>query len=193
MYRFHSIKYCTITALISAVLAIFGFVSYWAIGKWIAMSLNGGIIQLFDGLLIALTALIPGPMLLFSGLIAGLLTDLMIASSFSLIMIPATLIIRILMFIIIRILMTKNWYSCFWTFLLALLPIIVIYPLFILILYGSALAIIEIIVDCIQCSLAYIVGVILYWQLVRIQLRSNNFLWNDKEFDHCKKIKSVEY
>ncbi|WP_342276656.1 hypothetical protein [Spiroplasma endosymbiont of Nebria brevicollis] len=187
MYRFRSIKYCSTTALVSALLAIFGFASYWTVGKWIAMSLNGGIIQLFDGLLIALTAFIPGIMLLISGIVAGILTDLMIASNFSFTMLPATVVIRILMFIIIRIFMNKHWYSCFWTFFIALLPIIIIYPLYTWVVYGSALAIIELLVDCVQCGLLYIIGIMLYWQLSRIKSRSNNFLWNDEEFNYLKK------
>lgn len=191
MYRFRSIKYCSTTALLSTLLAIFGFVSYWVIGKWIAISLNGGIIQLFDGLLIALTAFIPGPMLLISGIVAGFLTDLMIASSFSFIMLPATVIIRILMFIIIRIFITKHWYSCFWAFFLALLPIIIIYPLYTWIVYGAALGIIELLVDCVQCGLSYIIGIILYSQLIGIKSHSNNFLWNDEEFNYLKKEQTI--
>jgi len=191
MYRFRSIKYCTTTALLSVLLAIFGFGSYWIMGKWIAISFNGGVIQLFDGLLIALTAFIRGPMLLFSGIIAGFLTDLMISSSFSLTMIPATIVIRCLMFFIIRLIMTKKWYSCFWTFFLALIPIITIYPLYILVLYDSALAIIEILVDTIQCGLAYIIAVALYWQLIRIESH-NVVLWNDQEFDYLKKNKKAK-
>lgn len=186
MYRFRSIKYCSTTALVSALLVIFGFGSYWAVGKWIAMSLNGGIIQLFDGPLIALTAFIPGPMLLISGIVAGFLTDLMIASNFSFTMLPVTVIIRILMFIIIRICMNKYWYSCFWTFFLTLLPIIIIYPLYTWIIYGSALAVIELLVDCVQCGLSYIIAIVLYWQLNGIKSRSNNFLWNDEEFNYLK-------
>jgi len=193
MYRFTSIKYCTTTALVAALLTVFGLGSYWMGGKWIANALNskGSIIQLFDGLLLALTALIAGPMLLVAGIIAGFLFDLIITAdgSLSLAILPATIIIRILVFMMIRIFMTTKWYSCFWTFFIALLPILLLYPLYTLYLNGPAAAIMEIIINCIQCGASYVLGIGLYWQLNRIQIRSNNGLWNDEQFKSYKKCR----
>lgn len=188
MYRFKSIKYLATTGLITAVLIIIANISFWLF-NWIVISFFGGTVtfQLFDAFFIAFCALFPGPMMLFAGPIAGVIFDLI--SSVKIIVIPITILIRVLMFFMIKLLTVKNWWwSSVYSFFLASLILLFGYPLSYLIIYhNQAIVINELITDTIQASCAYLFALLIYYLLFKRQ--TNNALWNDYQFSPLKNKK----
>lgn len=197
MYRFKSIKYLTATGLITALLFVVGYSSALFF-SWAINSIFGGTttLQLFDALFIPFCGIFKGPMMLFAGSIAGGLFDL--ASGVKVVTIPVTILIRILMFISIKLLISRKWWSSFYSFFVAAIILMFGYPLYYVIIYNDqAIVINELITDAIQAIFAYIVAIILYYYLYKLQINSNNHLWDDRQFDYLKpkkkqKEKSLE-
>lgn len=190
MYRFKSIKYLATTGLITALLIVIAYTSYWFF-NWIVISFFGGTstLQLFDAFFLAFCALFSGPMMLFAGPTAGVIFDLI--SGVKMIIIPATILIRILMFFIVKILTIKKWWwSSFYSFFLASLILLFGYPLYYLIVYQDwAIVINELITDTIQAGFAYLIALLIYYSLFNRQNKTNNAFWNDQQFDYLRKQK----
>lgn len=184
MYRMKSIKYLALTGIVTALLFIIGFLSS-IIFTWVNIA-GFSILQLFDGLLIPFTAFFPGPMMLFAGPIAAALLDLI--SAVKTVVIPVSIIIRIIMFFIIKLLIIKKyWWSCFYAFLLAVVPLIILYPTSYIFIYNNkAIVINELISDSIQAVFAYVIGIIIYYFLFKIEKKSSNNFWDDSKFDYLK-------
>lgn len=185
MYRFKSVKYLSATGFITALLFIVGYLSAlffsWAINAF------GGTttLQLFDALYIPFCAIFKGPMMLFAGAIAAGIFDL--ASGVRIVAIPITILIRVLMFFVIKLLTNKKWWSSFYSFFLAAAILMFGYPLYYVIIYhDKAIVINELIVDTIQAGFAYLIALPLYYYLYHMQIRSNNHLWDDNQFDYLK-------
>lgn len=183
MYRFKSIKYLAATGLITGLLFVVGYCSSlfftWAISAF------GGTttLQLFDALFIPFCAIFKGPMMLFAGAIAGGLFDLV--SGVRIVTIPVTILIRILMFFIIKLLTNKHWCSSLYSFFFAVVILMVGYPLYYVIIYSDrAIVINEFIADAIQAAFAYVVALLLYYYLYKAQL--NNHFWDDRQFAYLK-------
>ena len=94
MYRLKSLKYLATTGLITALLVMIAYISQFI---RIDFGSGKGIIQLADGLFLALITLIKGPMLLISGILYVTIIDL-VTGYF--IFISVSVVIRILMFFI---------------------------------------------------------------------------------------------
>lgn len=192
MYRFKSIKYLAATGLITGLLFVVGYVSAIFFG-WAITSVFGGTtsLQLFDALLIPFCALFKGPMMLFAGPIAGALFDLV--SGVRAVTIPATILIRILMFGSIKLLTNSKWWSSFYSFFIAVVILMLGYPLYYLLIYNDrAIVINELITDAIQGSFAYVVAVILYYLLSARQVRTKHQFLDDSQFDYLKKSKQKQ-
>lgn len=190
MYRFKSIKYLATTGLLTALLIVIAYLSSWFF-KWISISFGAtATLQLFDAFFITFCALIPGPMMLFAGPIAGVIFDLI--GGVKIIVVPATILIRILMFIIIKLLTNKKWWwSTFYSFFFASLVLMFGYPLYYLIIHQSrAYVINELIVDTIQAGFAYLIALLVYYPLFKRQKKTNNAFWDDRQFDDLKKQKT---
>lgn len=190
MYRFKSIKYLVTTGLITGLLFVVGYVSA-IFFSWAITSVFGGTtsLQLFDALLIPFCAFFKGPMMLFAGPIAGALFDLV--SGIRAITIPATILIRILMFVSIKLLTNSKWWSSFYSFFIAVLILMLGYPLYYLLIYNDrAIVINELITDAIQASFAYVVALILYYILYHRQVTTKHQFWDDSQFDYLKKSKN---
>lgn len=184
MYRFKSIKYLTATGLLTAILFVVGYLSSlfftWAIAAF------GGTttLQLFDALYLPFCAFFKGPMMLFAGAIAGALFDLV--SGVKIVSIPATIVIRVLMFLIIKLLSNNKWWSSFYSFLFAAAILIFGYPLYYVMIYhDKAIVISELIVDSVQGTFAYLVALPLYYYLDH--RNTNNHFWDDSQFDYLKR------
>lgn len=185
MYRFKSIKYLSATGIITALLFVVGYISSIFFSLVILAFSGTATLQLFDALFIPFCAIFKGPMMLFSGSIAGALLDLV--SGVKIVTIPITILIRVLMFFIIKLLLNNKWWSSFYSFLVASIILIFGYPLYYVIIYHDrALVINELIVDTIQASFAYFVAIPLYYYLYKVQEKSKNHLWNDSQFDGLK-------
>lgn len=192
MYRFKSIKYLTTTGIITALLFVIGYTS-GLFFSWSINSIFGGTttLQLFDALFIPFCAIFKGPMMLFAGPIAGALFDL--ASGVKIVTIPITILIRILMFIVIKLLINNKWWSSLYSFFIAAIILMFGYPLYYVIIYhDKAIVINELITDAIQASFAYIVAISFYFYLYKLQLNSNNYFWDDLQFDYLKTKKSKQ-
>lgn len=189
MYRFRSIKYLAMTGIMTALLVTVGYCSALLFGWAISSLFGGNTLQLFDAIFIPFCAFFKGPMLLFAGPIAGGIFDLI--SGVKVVVIPITIIIRILMFIVIKLLINKHWWSSFYTFFVAAI-LLLIYPLYYLIIFQDyAITINELIIDSIQASFAYIVAILVYYALVKVQIKSKYHFWNDQQFDHFKEEVNV--
>lgn len=92
MYRLKSLKYLVTTALITALLVTVAYIL-----QFIRLGNGKGILQLADGLFLALITLIKGPMLLISGVLYVTIIDI-ITDGF--IFIPVSIVIRVLIFLI---------------------------------------------------------------------------------------------
>lgn len=191
MYRFHSIKYLAFSGMMTGLLIAIGYFSSFIFG-WTITSLFGGnsTLQLFDAVFIPFVAFFEGPIMLFAGTIAGAIFD--IISSVKIVVVPITIIIRILMFFVIKLLINKDWWSSFYTFFFAAI-LLLIYPLFYLIIYQDyAIVINELITDTIQAIVVYIISIPIYYALCKIQIKSNNHFWDDRQFDYFKKEKVIK-
>nr|CAK98880.1 hypothetical transmembrane protein [Spiroplasma citri] len=178
MYRLKSLKYLATTGLITALLVAIAYISQFI---WIHFGVGKGIIQLADGLFLALITLIKGPMLLISGILYVTIIDF-ITGGF--IFIPISILIRILMFFITyygaRIL--SRYGAIFVSSLMLLL-----YVLYSYIMFEPDVAIVELSIDAIQIAVATIIGISLSIVFVRINERSTNKIWDDEQFWHYKK------
>ncbi|MDQ7983112.1 MAG: hypothetical protein REH79_02695 [Spiroplasma sp.] len=190
MYRFKSIKYLSTTGLITGLLVVIGYTSYWFF-SWVITGALGGTttLQLFDAFFIPFCALFKGPMMLFAGPIAGAIFDLI--SGVKLIVIPATIIIRILMFFAIKLLTRQKWWwSSFYSFFFASLILMFGYPLYYLPVYqDKAIVINELITDTIQAGFAYLIALLIYYPLHNRQVKTLNSFWDDQQFDYLKQQK----
>lgn len=190
MYRFRSVKYLATTGIMTGLLIAIGYFSAFIFG-WTITNLFGGnsTLQLFDSVFIPFTALFKGPIMLFAGSIAGVIFDLI--SGVKIIVVPITIIIRILMFFTIKLLINKYWWSSFYTFFFAAI-LLLIYPLYYLVINQDyAIIINELITDSIQIIVAYIIAIPIYYALHKVQNKSNYYFWNDQQFDCFKKEKVI--
>lgn len=188
MYRFRSNKYLAITGMMTALLIVIGYFSTFIFG-WTITSLfvTNSTLQLFDAVFIPFAAFFEGPIMLFAGTIAGAIFDLI--SGVKVVVVPITIIIRILMFVVIKLLINKHWWSSLYTFFFAAI-LLLIYPLYYLIIYQDyAIVINELITDSIQTIVAYIIAIPIYYALYKVQIKSNYSFWNDQQFACFKKEK----
>lgn len=176
MYRMRSLKYLVTTAFVTSLLTGLGYLS-----SFIQIGGANGYLQLTDIVTLTLITIIPGPMLLFASSIAMTLSDI-IAGYF--IFIPITILTRILMFIIIRCL--ENYFHFTITYLFALLPIVMIYPIYTWITFDKASAFKELIIDIIQVLSSYIFALFLTWFFKRISHVSDTKIWDDNNFEYLK-------
>ncbi|WHQ37546.1 hypothetical protein [Spiroplasma sp. SV19] len=176
MYRLKSLKYLVTTALITALLVTVAYVS-----QFIRIGNGKGILQLADGLFLALITLIKGPMLLISGVLYVTIVDV-ITGGF--IFIPVSIVIRILMFVITYFLsrILTRYGAIFCSSLMLLW-----YVLYSYLLFGSAVAIVELINDAIQIAVSTILGITLAVVFRRVNHHSTNKIWDDEQFWHYKK------
>lgn len=176
MYRLKSLKYLVTTALITALLVMVAYIS-----QFIRIGNGKRILQLADGLFLALITLIKGPMLLISGVLYVTIIDV-ITDGFS--FIPFSIVIRELMFLITYFLaLVLSRYGAI--FLSSLM--ILWYVLYSYLLIGSAVAILELINDAIQVAVSTVVGITLAAVFVRVNKHSMNKIWDDEQFWHYKK------
>lgn len=190
MYRFKSIKYLSVTGFMTALLFVVGYFSSlfftWAISAF------GGTttLQLFDALYLPFCAIFKGPMMLFAGAISGGIFDL--ASGVRIVTIPVTILIRVLMFFVIKILTIKQWWSVLYSFFVAVLILMFGYPLsYVMIYHDRAIVITELITDAIQGGFAYCVAVPVYYYLHVMQIKSHQHFWNDEQFTYLKPKKKI--
>ncbi|WP_425379583.1 hypothetical protein [Spiroplasma endosymbiont of Stenodema calcarata] len=176
MYRLKSLKYLVTTGLITALLVTIAYVS-----QFIRIGNGKGILQLADGLFLALITLIKGPMLLISGVLYVTIIDI-ITGGF--IFIPVSVVIRVLMFLITYFLarFLTRYGAIFCSSLMLLW-----YVLYSYFLFGTAVAITELINDAIQIAVSTILGITLSVIFVRINQHSINKIWDDEQFWHYKK------
>lgn len=191
MYRFRSNKYLAVTGIITGLLIAIGYFSSFIFG-WTIISFLGvnSTLQLFDAIFIPFTAFFKGPIMLFAGSIAGGIFDLI--SGVKTIVVPITIIIRILMFFVIQLLINDHWWSSLYTFFFAAI-LLLIYPLYYLVIRRDYVIIInELITDSIQIVVAYIIAIPIYYALYKIQIKSNYHFWDDHQFDCFKKEKVIK-
>lgn len=186
MYRFRSIKYLATTGIITGLLVAIGYSSSLFFG-WAITGLFGGnsSLQLFDAIFIPFCAVFKGPMMLFAGPIAGGIFDLI--SGVKIVTVPVTILIRILMFFVIKLLTKKSWWTSLYSFFFAALILMFGYPIYYIFIYQEkAIVINELITDIIQASFAYIVAVPIYYALNKRQITSSYSFWDDRQFDHLR-------
>lgn len=176
MYRLKSLKYLVTTTLITALLVTVAYIS-----QFIRLGNGKGILQLADGLFLALITLIKGPMLLISGVLYVTIIDI-ITDGF--IFIPVSIVIRVLMFLITYFLarVLSRYGAIFLSSLMLLW-----YVLYSYLLFGSAVAILELINDAIQVAVSTVVGITLAVVFARVNKHSTNKIWDDEQFWHYKK------
>ncbi|WP_338963689.1 MULTISPECIES: hypothetical protein [unclassified Spiroplasma] len=176
MYRLKSLKYLVTTALITALLVTVAYIS-----QFIRLGNGKGILQLADGLFLSLITLIKGPMLLISGVLYVTIIDI-ITDGF--IFIPVSIVIRVLMFLITYFLarVISRYGAIFLSSLMLLW-----YVLYSYLLFGSAVAILELINDAIQVAVSTVVGITLAVVFAWVNKHSTNKIWDDEQFWHYKK------
>ncbi|MBE4704381.1 hypothetical protein [Spiroplasma platyhelix] len=190
MYRFKSIKYLAVTGFMTALLFVVAYLSSLFFAWTISVFGGTTTLQLFDALFVPFCAIFKGPMMLFAGSIAGGIFDLV--SGVRIITIPVTILIRVLMFFIIKLLTNHKWWSSFYSFFIAVVILMFGYPLYYVMIYHDrAIVISELIGDTIQAGFAYVVAVPLYYYLSRIQ--TNNHFWNDSQFDYLRSKQKSEF
>lgn len=179
MYRFRSIKYIATTAVLTAILIASGYASTLIQVPGLGL----GYLQIADMILLPLIYIIPGPMTLFAGPIALSIAD-MIGGYF--IFLPITISTRILMFLIIKIFNRK---VPILSFLLAVLPIIILYPpyTFLISNFDIAKLLNELIIDAIQVPTTYVFSLFILWTFIKIDRIAIDGFWNDSQFDIYKK------
>lgn len=184
MYRFYSIKYLVTTALITAILLAFGYASTFIFIPGIK---GLGYLQLADIIALPLTSFIPGPMLLIANSIAMVGSDLI---GGYLIFIPATILTRLLMFLIIRIL--EPYFHFIITYLFAVLPLILIYPPYTYLVsnFDDTAGLAALVTDIVQAITTYLFAIFVNWFLIRINKISLQKLWDDSQFNDLKGLQA---
>ncbi|WP_424526083.1 hypothetical protein [Spiroplasma endosymbiont of Glossina fuscipes fuscipes] len=178
MYRLKSLKYLVTTALTTALL-----VAVAGVSQFIRLGYDKGILQLADGLFLALITLIKGPMLLISGVLYVTIID--VITGFP-IFIPASIVIRVLMFLITYFLSrVLSRYGAI--FLSSLMLFWYVLYSYLVSNFDSAVAIGELINDTIQVAVSTILGITLTIVFDRVNQHSTNKIWDDEQFWHYKK------
>ncbi|AGM25266.1 ECF transporter S component family protein [Spiroplasma chrysopicola] len=178
MYRLKSLKYLVTTGVITGLLIALAYVT-----QFIRIGSTQSILQLADGLFLSLIILIPGPMMLISGIIYVGVIDLLTGSF---VYIPISMAIRMLMFFITAFgykILTR--YVAF--FLSSLMTYLYVIPAYFL--FGPAVGVVEVINDSIQIGVSIVLAIIISLGLEKVNRRYQQRLWNDEEFLIYKKIK----
>ncbi|WP_338972915.1 HAD-IIB family hydrolase [Spiroplasma endosymbiont of Panorpa germanica] len=144
----------SVSALISALLICVSMVtSLIKIGDSI-------VIQFSDGIFMSLVAIIPGTLMIMPALVYPLFVDLF---SGLLIFIPISIVIRLLMFLIIK--TSRKIFSCYLGFFLASIATLIYVPFNLLLFHSKPLALTELVVDSIQILASITIASILYYSL----------------------------
>ncbi|WP_342224490.1 hypothetical protein [Spiroplasma endosymbiont of Asaphidion curtum] len=176
MYRFRSLKYLATTGVITGLLMFCGYASSF-------IKIGVGYLQLADIIALPLITFIPGPMILFANPIAMAFADIM-GGYF--VFVPITIVVRILMFVIIRIL--EPYFHFIISYFFAVLPVLIIYPPYTYFIsnFDHSYAITALINDAVQAISTYIFSLFITWFLIRINSVSYGHLWSDSDFDYLR-------
>ncbi|AGM26304.1 hypothetical protein SSYRP_v1c07140 [Spiroplasma syrphidicola EA-1] len=178
MYRLKSLKYLVTTGVITGLLITLAYVS-----QFIRIGPNQSILQLADGLFLGLIILIPGPMMLISGIIYVGIIDLITGLP---VYIPISMAIRTLMFFITA--FGYKFLTRYVVFILSsLMTYLYVIPAYFI--FDPTVALAEVVNDSIQIVFAIVMAIIISLSLEKVNRRYQQRLWNDEEFLIYKKVK----
>ncbi|WP_051350890.1 hypothetical protein [[Acholeplasma] multilocale] len=174
MYRFKNTKYITITSMMIAILLVISLTTLF-------IKVGDSTIQFTTGFYLALCALMPGPSMLIVGIVYGALMDT-INGGF--IYIPATIMINVLMFLIVK--FGKRALKPYGSFAIGAL-VLMIYVLYNYLINMAnsevdSIVIKEFIIDSIQYVTAVGISCLIYYVCVKRDFDKTLFKDNYKKF-----------